>query len=110
MTDIKYKILEKFYHAENRAIKENDLLRDFLGQTIAAQYALKELRENSLLKRDYTLDALVLTPVGAMVFEDVREERRKNAIERGIAIAAIVVALIPSIVDFIRLIIELTYR
>ena len=106
MTDLKFHMIEKFYALDNRAIKEHELLKQYTGQVLQAQYAMRELVANGILSFDNLLHALVLTEAGAVIFEEEREYRRKSKRDRAISISAIVAALIPSFFSLIDLIIR----
>ncbi|MBE6693413.1 MAG: hypothetical protein E7589_01425 [Ruminococcaceae bacterium] len=116
MTDLKYTILEKFYNTESRAINYYELINQFIGQTTIATYAVEELKNNRLIRQSNIADKLELTPVGAELYEAVKEERQKAANadkqrerEYKIAKFALLVALIPAIIgvfDFILKVID----
>lgn len=107
MTDFKFHMIEKFYVLDNRSIKEHDLLNQYQGQILQAQYAMRELIANGILSFDNLLHALVLTEAGAVIFEEEREHRRKAKRDRAISVSAIVAALIPSFFSLIDLIFKI---
>lgn len=78
MTDLKFSILEKLYHAERRQMLRNDLINTYKEDHLIneAQHALMELDEDKLINAPLKSDVAKLTKLGRVTLESVKEERQ----------------------------------
>ena len=110
MTDLKYSILEVLYNAPHRQENRIDIIKRKFAPPTSTNYAIDELIEDKLIKSMLGSDSVKLTSLGATVYEQANEERKKQAkqerqqrFENKVSVASV---LVPLITFFLGIIVE----